>query len=72
MVLEVWKAIGLEIKEDHAPIFECGGDTVTALLLSRQYRRQGYDLTIGAVLANSSRQAQANLLFRSGMSQLSD
>ncbi|KAL3296573.1 Amino acid adenylation [Colletotrichum asianum] len=71
VVLEVWKAVGLEIKEDHAPIFECGGDTVTALLLSRQYRRQGYNLTIGAVLANSSRQAQANLLFRSGMSQLS-
>ncbi|KAF4826490.1 Nonribosomal peptide synthetase fmqA [Colletotrichum tropicale] len=71
VVLEVWKAIGLQIKDDHAPIFECGGDTVTALLLSRQYRRQGYDLTIGAVLANSSRQAQANLLFRSGMSQLS-
>ncbi|CAI0651028.1 unnamed protein product [Colletotrichum noveboracense] len=71
VVMEVWKAVGLEIKEDHAPIFECGGDTVTALLLSRQYRRQGYNLTIGAVLANSSRQAQANLLFRSGMSQLS-
>ncbi|KAH0428079.1 nonribosomal peptide synthase [Colletotrichum camelliae] len=34
-VLEAWKAVGLEIKEDDTPIFECGGDTVTALLLSR-------------------------------------
>lgn len=62
VALEAWRTVGLEIKEDNASLFACGGDTVTALLLSLQYRQQGYDLSIRDVLAHPSRKAQARFL----------
>ncbi|KAL0938514.1 nonribosomal peptide [Colletotrichum truncatum] len=62
-VQEAWKAVGLETKGDYASLFECGGDTVTAMLLSRQYR---HNLGVGDVLAYPSQEAQARLLVNVG------
>ncbi|KAH6645134.1 hypothetical protein BKA67DRAFT_614027 [Truncatella angustata] len=63
---QAWDEVGLSKKgqtvDDDCSVFSCGGDLVTALLLSRYYRRTGHDISMQYIIDNPTRNGQSGLI----------
>ena len=64
VVLRAWKELDLlfEGQSEHASMFTCGADLVTAMLLSEYYWYCGYDISVVKLLENPSQLMQGLLV----------
>lgn len=66
---QAWDEVGLSqrdqaVDDGDCSMFYCGGDLVTALLLSRYYRRSGHNIGIQNIIDNPTRNGQMELVVR--------
>lgn len=63
---QAWNEVGLSKRDqtvdDDCSMFSCGADLVTALLLSRYYRRSGHNIGIQQIIDNPTRNGQLGLV----------
>ncbi|TVY36052.1 Nonribosomal peptide synthetase [Lachnellula subtilissima] len=64
VVLDAWKELELlpGNQNEDCPLFSCGADFVTALLLSKRYLYCGYDISTKDIIQNPTRSMQAYLV----------
>lgn len=61
-----WTEVGIDTKgkDEAVPMFECGADSITALVLVQYYQHLGFNITMQDLVHNTSRMAQRSLLTR--------